>query len=66
MESRVWDVFIAGGGLGGVAAALRAASFGCSVFLTDENKWLGGQATSQGLSALDEHKLMDVFGGTAL
>ena len=66
METKLWDVFIAGGGFGGVAAALRAAAMGCSVFLVEENKWLGGQVASQGLSALDEHKLMDVFGGTAL
>lgn len=61
-----WDIFIAGGGVGGVAAALRAAAMGCSVILTDENLWLGGQITSQGVSALDEHKLMETFGGTAL
>lgn len=61
-----WDIIIAGGGLGGVAAAIRAAAMGCSVLLIDENKWLGGQVTSQGVSALDEHMLMDTFGGTAL
>lgn len=61
-----WDILIAGGGLGGVAAAIRAASMGCSVLLIDENKWLGGQVTSQGVSALDEHTLMETFGGTAL
>lgn len=61
-----WDILIAGGGLGGVAAAIRAASMGCSVLLIDENKWLGGQITSQGVSALDEHKAIDIFGGTAL
>ena len=60
------DVFIAGGGVGGVAAALRAAEMGCSVVLTDENVWLGGQITAQGVSALDEHKMMETFGGTAL
>lgn len=61
-----WDILIAGGGVGGIAAALRATAMRCSVALTDENLWLGGQITSQGVSALDEHKLMETFGGTAL
>lgn len=61
-----WDILIAGGGLGGVAAAIRAAAMGCTVLLIDENKWLGGQVTSQGVSALDEHMLIDTFGGTSL
>ena len=61
-----WDIFIAGGGVGGVAAALRASAMGCSVILTDENEWLGGQITSQGVSALDEHSLINTFGGTSL
>lgn len=60
------DILIAGGGTGGVAAAIRAAAMGCSVALLDENRWLGGQITSQGVSALDEHALMESFGGTAL
>lgn len=60
------DILIAGGGVGGIAAALRATAMGCSVILVDENQWLGGQITSQGVSVLDEHRLMYIFGGTSL
>ncbi len=60
------DVLIVGGGLGGTAAAIRAARTGYKVCLTEENHWLGGQCTAQGLSTLDEHKYIERFGGTAL
>ena len=33
--------------------------------LTEETDWLGGQLTAQGVSALDEHDLIERFGGTA-
>jgi hypothetical protein len=59
------DVAVIGGGLGGVAAALRACRSGGSVCLTEETPWLGGQATSQGVSALDEHDYIESFGATA-
>ncbi len=58
------DVLIAGGGLSGVAAALAASRRGHSVCLLEETDWLGGQATSQGVSALDEHPDIEAFGGT--
>jgi len=48
------EVLIAGGGLGGVSAALAAARLGCRVVLIEELDWLGGQLTSQGVP-LDEH-----------
>ena len=41
------DILVAGGGTGGVAAALAAAEAGRSVILTEETDWLGGQLTSQ-------------------
>ena len=68
METRTieCDVLVLGGGLGGVAAAVRAARLGYRVCLTEENPWIGGQATSQGVSALDEHPLIEHFGGTEL
>ena len=44
------------------AAAARA---GRSVLLTEETDWLGGQMTAQGVSALDEHRFIETFGGTA-
>ena len=58
------DVLVVGGGLGGVAAAWAAARHGRSVCLLEETDWLGGQATSQGVSALDEHEHIERFGGT--
>lgn len=58
------DVVICGGGLGGVAAALTASAEGVSTCLLEETDWLGGQATSQGVSALDEHDWIESFGGT--
>lgn len=58
------DILIAGGGLGGCAAALAACRAGRSVVLTEETDWLGGQMTSQGVSALDEHRGIESFGGT--
>ena len=59
------DVLVVGGGTGGAAAALAAARRGKRVCLTEETDWLGGQLTAQGVSALDEHDLIERFGGTA-
>jgi len=59
------EVLVVGGGTGGVAAALAAARRGRRVCLTEETDWLGGQLTAQGVSALDEHDLIERFGGTA-
>ncbi|HEX2715724.1 MAG TPA: FAD-dependent oxidoreductase [Candidatus Acidoferrales bacterium] len=53
-----------GAGLGGVAAALRAARLGCRVCLIEETGWPGGQISTQGVSALDEHAYIETFGGT--
>ncbi len=58
------EILVAGGGTGGVAAALAAARRGRSVALIEETDWLGGQMTSQGVSALDEHEHIENFGGT--
>ena len=58
------DVAVIGGGVGGVAAVLAAVDLGCRVILTTETDWLGGQMTSQGVSALDEHPHIESFGGT--
>ena len=58
------EVLIAGGGLGGVAAALGALEAGRSVVLTEEYRWLGGQLTSQGVP-MDEHTWIESFGATA-
>jgi hypothetical protein len=58
------DVLIAGGSLGGVAAALAAARMGRTVILTEETDWIGGQATTQGVP-LDEHPWIESYGRTA-
>ena len=59
------EILIVGGGTGGVAAALAAARRGRKVHLLEETDWIGGQLTSQGVSALDEHEHIENFGGTA-
>jgi|AGTN01.1.fsa_nt_gi S-layer homology domain. len=64
------DVLIVGGGLGGVAAALALCmdaseslrSEKLRICLTEETDWLGGQATSQAVSALDENWLVESSG----
>jgi hypothetical protein len=58
------DIAIIGGGLGGVAAALAACEAGWNVILTEETPWLGGQVTSQAVSALDEHARIETLSGT--
>lgn len=58
------DLLVAGGGTGGCAAALAACRVGRTVVLTEETDWLGGQLTSQGVSAPDEHRFIESFGGT--
>ncbi len=55
---------MAGGGLGGVAAALAAAERGATVVLSERTDWLGGQLTSQAVP-LDEHPWIESFGCTA-
>ena len=46
MLERQTDILIAGGGLGGVAAALAALRLGRRVILTEETAWIGGQLTA--------------------
>jgi len=62
-ESRC-DVLVVGGGTGGPAAAMAAASMGFHVVLTEETAWVGGQLTSQAVPP-DEHPWIEQFGGTA-
>ncbi|OEV26918.1 FAD-dependent oxidoreductase [Streptomyces nanshensis] len=58
------DLVVAGGGLGGVAAALAACRRGHRVLLVEETDWLGGQLTSQAVPP-DEHPWIEQFGCTA-
>lgn len=59
------DVAVVGGGLGGVAAALAVVESGLNVVLTESEPVIGGQVTSQLVSALDEHPLVETTGVTA-
>jgi hypothetical protein len=59
------EILVVGAGLGGTAAALRAARLGRRVCLIEETGWPGGQISTQGVSALDEHQYIETFGGTA-
>lgn len=58
------DVVIAGGGVGGCAAALALAENGWTVLMTEEHRWIGGQLTSQAVPP-DEHGWIERFGCTA-
>lgn len=70
------DVLIVGGGLGAVACALSLTrerqldnhkgtnQRRLKVCLIEETNWLGGQATSQGVSALDENYLVETSGAS--
>ncbi|TVR48571.1 MAG: FAD-dependent oxidoreductase [Puniceicoccaceae bacterium] len=58
-----FDLVIAGGGTGGVAAALAALAAGLRVALTEETDWIGGQLTQQAVPP-DEHRWIESFGCT--
>ncbi len=62
--NRSTDIAIIGGSMGGVAAALAALEAGYKVILTEATNWLGGQMTSQGTSAFDEHPFIEQDGCT--
>jgi hypothetical protein len=59
------DLVIAGGGLGGCAAAIAALQNGLNVIMTEETDWIGGQLTSQGVPP-DEHQWIETHGATRL
>ncbi|MHA4844146.1 FAD-dependent oxidoreductase [Flavitalea antarctica] len=59
------DLVIAGGGVGGCAAALSALKNNLSVVMTEESDWIGGQLTQQGVPP-DEHPWIETHGATAL
>ena len=58
------DICIVGGGLGGCAAAMAAASMGASVVMAEPTDWIGGQSTQQ-IVPLDEHAWIESEGCTA-
>jgi hypothetical protein len=57
------DAVIAGGGVGGCAAALALARNGFRVTMTEETGWIGGQLTQQAVPP-DEHPWIEQFGAT--
>lgn len=63
MDSIHVDTAIVGGGLGGIAAALSLLEHGYRVLLTEEYRWIGGQATSQAVPP-DENHHIETFGST--
>ena len=58
------DLVIAGGGLGGCAAAIAACRNGLNVILTEETDWIGGQVSQQGVPP-DEHQWIETHGAPA-
>jgi len=59
------DLVIAGGGLGGCAAAMAALRNGLNVIMTEETDWIGGQVSQQGVPP-DEHQWIETHGCTQL
>jgi hypothetical protein len=49
-----YEVVVAGGGMGGIAAAIQAARLGASVLVVEPSAWIGGQATAAGVSTMDD------------
>ncbi|NLB82919.1 MAG: FAD-dependent oxidoreductase, partial [Synergistaceae bacterium] len=54
LASLSYDVVVAGGGSGGVSAAIAAARLGVRVALLEETDWLGGQMTAAAVSTMDD------------
>ncbi|MCS7221728.1 MAG: FAD-dependent oxidoreductase [Anaerolineae bacterium] len=63
MPERRADILIVGGGTGGCAAAIAAASLGYRVVMTEVTDWIGGQLTAQAVPP-DEHPWIEQFGCT--
>lgn len=63
-DTMTCDVFIAGAGTGGVAAALAACRMGRTVVMTEPTDWIGGQLTQQAVPP-DEHQFIEFCGRTA-
>ncbi|MEO0802065.1 MAG: FAD-dependent oxidoreductase [Cyanobacteria bacterium J06642_2] len=59
-EMEIWEceVAIVGGSLGGVAAAIHAMRAGAQTCVIELTSWLGGQVSSQAVSAIDESPQM--------
>ena len=49
-----YDVIVAGGGAGGITAAIQAARSGAKVAVFEPGSWIGGQMTAAGVSTMDD------------
>lgn len=49
-----YDIIIAGGGTGGISAAIQAASMGAEVLVVEPSGMLGGQAIAAGVANMDD------------
>ena len=49
-----YDVVVAGGGIGGISAAIQASRMGVDVLVVEPSTMLGGQATAAGVSTMDD------------
>jgi hypothetical protein len=60
LPKEIWEceVVVVGGTLGGVAAASQSMQSGATTCLIELSPWLGGQVSSQGVSAIDESVAM--------
>jgi hypothetical protein len=60
LAEEVWtcEVVVIGGTLGGIAAASHAMRTGVTTCMIELTPWLGGQISSQGVSAIDESRAM--------
>lgn len=54
ISRRDYDVVVAGGGIGGIAAAIQAVRLGATVLVVEPGDWIGGQATAAGVSTMDD------------
>lgn len=72
------DILVVGGGTGGTAAGLKAASLGAKTVIVEPTGWLGGMISAAGVTATDgnhklasglwdrfRNKLYEVYGGPA-
>lgn len=64
IREQTCDVVILGGGLGGSAAALSASEKGLRVCMAEPTDWIGGQMTSQGISAFDDNEWIQTTGAS--
>jgi hypothetical protein len=50
------DVLVAGGGTGGIAAAIQSARMGVQTLIVERTHWLGGMMTAAGVSCMDGNR----------